>query len=83
MKNKNVSIKESPREEFDRLYKRLEAMSLGLDMQIRVGDFSSEHFHKYRNSMVEIMPRLYELLKELNESLNKLDFYEGLIKSTG
>ena len=76
-------VKESPREEFNKLYKRLEGMSLGLDMQTTVGDYSSKHFHKYRNNMINLMPRLYELLEELNEPLDRLSFYESMIKSTG
>ena len=75
-------VKESPREEFNRLYERLEGISLGLDMQTTAGDYSSKHFHKYRNKMINLMPRLYELLEELNESSDQLSFYEAMIKST-
>mgnify|MGYP006862979566 CR=1 FL=1 len=62
-----LQVKENPREEFNRLYKKLEAMSLGLEMQTRAGDCLSKHFHKYRNNMINLMLRLYELLEELNQ----------------
>ena len=77
-----IFTKMETRKKFDESLKRLETMSLGLDMQTTAGDCSSEHFHRYKDEMKKLIPQLYGLAKELGEDID-LSFYEGMIKETG